>query len=100
MHLPPAGDPSHIVEKTGGGAGFTSYIAMIPARHIAIFFAFTEGNGWKKNVFKEANNILLNLAGLPPLPEEPFKPKSRPRQKRRHQPKQATPAQAPPAQTS
>jgi D-alanyl-D-alanine-carboxypeptidase/D-alanyl-D-alanine-endopeptidase len=83
MHLPPAGDPGHMIEKTGGGAGFTSYIAMVPAHHAAIFFSFAEGTGWKKNVFKEANNILLNLAGLPLLPEEPFKPKARPHSKRR-----------------
>jgi hypothetical protein len=52
---------------------------VLPARHIALFFAFSEGGGWKQNAFKEANNILLNLAGLPPLPEEPFKPRARPR---------------------
>jgi D-alanyl-D-alanine-carboxypeptidase/D-alanyl-D-alanine-endopeptidase len=83
IHLPPVADPNHIIQKTGGGAGFSSYIAMIPARHIAIFFAFAEGTGWKQNVFKVANNILLNLAGLPPAPEEPFKPKVRPRVKHR-----------------
>jgi D-alanyl-D-alanine-carboxypeptidase/D-alanyl-D-alanine-endopeptidase len=86
MHLLPAGDPAHIIEKTGGGAGFSSYIAMLPARHTAIFFSFAEGTGWKENVFKEANNMLLNLAGLPPLPEEPFKPRHKPnaRQGTRH----------------
>jgi len=84
MHLLPANDPSHIIQKTGGGAGFTSYIAFVPARHTAIFFSFAEGAGWKQNVFKEANNMLLDLAGLPPLPEEPFKPKSRPHPKRHH----------------
>jgi D-alanyl-D-alanine-carboxypeptidase/D-alanyl-D-alanine-endopeptidase len=83
MHLLPAGDPAHIIEKTGGGAGFSSYIAVLSARHIALFFAFAEGSGWKQNVFKQANNILLTLAGLPPMPEEPFKPKVRPRPKHR-----------------
>jgi serine-type D-Ala-D-Ala carboxypeptidase/endopeptidase len=98
MHLLPAGDLSHIIEKTGGGAGFSSYIALLPARHIAIFFAFAEGGGWKQNVFKEANNILLSLAGLPPLPEEPFKPRAKPHPKRRRRPAHAaTPS---PAQTS
>jgi D-alanyl-D-alanine-carboxypeptidase/D-alanyl-D-alanine-endopeptidase len=99
MHLMPVGDPSHIIEKTGGGAGFSSYIAMIPARHIAIFFAFAEGTGWKQNVFKEANNMMLNLAGLPPLPEEPARPRHRHRPKPRpkHRP---LAAQEPPAQAS
>jgi D-alanyl-D-alanine-carboxypeptidase/D-alanyl-D-alanine-endopeptidase len=100
MHLLPAGDPSHIIEKTGGGAGFTSYIALIPARHIAIFFAFAEGNGWKQNVFKQANNILLNLAGLRPLPEEPFKPKARPHPRHRRSTPHTRSAQTPPAQAS
>ena len=85
MHLQPIDAPSHIVQKTGGGAGFTSYIAFLPARHIAIFFSFAEGAGWKQNVFKEANNMLLSLAGLPPLPVEPFKPKAKPHLKRRRQ---------------
>jgi D-alanyl-D-alanine-carboxypeptidase/D-alanyl-D-alanine-endopeptidase len=99
MHLPPTGDPSHIIEKTGGGAGFSSYIAMIPARHIALFFAFAEGSGWKQNVFKEANNMMLNLAGLPPQPEEPFKP--RPRRRSRPRLKHRPPAaQEPPSQAS
>lgn len=99
MHLPPTGDPSHIIEKTGGGAGFSSYIAMIPARHIALFFAFAEGSGWKQNVFKEANNMMLNLAGLPPQPEEPFKPRPRHRSRphARHRPPAA---QEPPSQAS
>jgi D-alanyl-D-alanine-carboxypeptidase/D-alanyl-D-alanine-endopeptidase len=103
MRLPAPGDPSQIpaqiIEKTGGGAGFSSYIAMIPSRHIAIFFSFAEGTGWKQNVFKEANNLILNLAGLPPLPEEPFKPKSRHRPRPR--PKRPQPAApAPPEQAS
>jgi D-alanyl-D-alanine-carboxypeptidase/D-alanyl-D-alanine-endopeptidase len=99
MHLPPTGDPSHIIEKTGGGAGFSSYIAMIPARHIALFFAFAEGGGWKTNVFTEANNMMLNLAGLPPLPEEPARPlhRHRSRPRLRHRPPAA---QEPPSQAS
>jgi D-alanyl-D-alanine-carboxypeptidase/D-alanyl-D-alanine-endopeptidase len=94
MDLQSADAPSHIIEKTGGGAGFSSYIAMIPARHTAIFFAFAEGTGWKQNVFKEANNMMLNLAGLPLLPEEPFKPKARPRPRHRRPSTQAPVAQA------
>jgi D-alanyl-D-alanine-carboxypeptidase/D-alanyl-D-alanine-endopeptidase len=90
MHLLPADDPSHIIEKTGGGAGFSSYIAIVPAHHAAIFFSFAEGSGWKQNVFKEANNMLLDLAGLPLLPEEPFKPKVR-----RHPKHRSHSAQAP-----
>ena len=75
MHLGANGDVSHIIEKTGGGAGFTTYIAIHPASHTALFVAMTEGppRAWTPgfNIFKAANNGLLALAGLPPLPNEP-----------------------------
>jgi D-alanyl-D-alanine-carboxypeptidase/D-alanyl-D-alanine-endopeptidase len=77
MHLGANGDISHIIEKTGGGAGFTTYIAIHPASHTALFVAATEGppHAWKEgfNVFRAANNGLLALAGLPPLPDEPMR---------------------------
>ena len=74
MHLLAANDQSHIVEKTGGGAGFTSYIAINHARRTAVFVAATDGpGGWQYNLFKGANNLLLTMAGLPVLPEDPPK---------------------------
>jgi D-alanyl-D-alanine-carboxypeptidase/D-alanyl-D-alanine-endopeptidase len=75
MHLGANGDVSHLIEKTGGGAGFTTYIAIHPASHTALFVAMTEGSahGWEPgfNLFKASNNGLLALAGLPPLPDRP-----------------------------
>ncbi len=72
MHTP--GDAAHtldIVEKTGGGAGFTTYIALDPAHHTGLFVAFTAGTSNNHvNVFKTANDLLLALNGLPPLPVE------------------------------
>lgn len=77
MHLGAKGDVSHVIEKTGGGGGFTTYIAIHPASHTAVFVAMTEGRagGWKPgfNLFKASNNGLLALAGLPPLPERPVR---------------------------
>jgi D-alanyl-D-alanine-carboxypeptidase/D-alanyl-D-alanine-endopeptidase len=74
MHVGGNEDVSHIIEKTGGGAGFTTYIAIHPASHTALFVAITEGPGrrWKDgfNLFKASNDGLLALAGLPPLPVE------------------------------
>lgn len=70
LHLGANTDISHIIEKTGGGAGFTTYIAIHPASHTALFVAMTDGpHGWKPgfNLFKASNNALLDLAGLPPL---------------------------------
>jgi len=69
MHLGAPGDPSEIVEKTGGGAGFQTYIALHHPSRTAIFVAATDGSGeTHENLFKGTNDILLALAGLPPLP--------------------------------
>lgn len=78
IHLSALTDPSHIIQKTGGGAGFTTYIAFNRPRHTAIFVAATGGLVETHfNLFKGANNALLTLAGLPPLPPDPPKPEIR-----------------------
>lgn len=73
MHLGGSDDVNHVIEKTGGGAGFTTYIAIHPASRTALFVAMTEGS-WRDrmpgfNLFKASNNGLLALAGLPPFPD-------------------------------
>jgi D-alanyl-D-alanine-carboxypeptidase/D-alanyl-D-alanine-endopeptidase len=75
IHILPADDPSHIIEKTGGGAGFETYIAINHSRRTAIFLAATDGPiDTHLNLFNAANNLLLAVAGLPPLPTPPPKP--------------------------
>jgi serine-type D-Ala-D-Ala carboxypeptidase/endopeptidase len=75
IHILPVDSPSHIVEKTGGGAGFQTYIAINHARRTAIFLAATDGSvGTHLNLFNAANKLLLAVAGLPPLPPPPPKP--------------------------
>ncbi len=70
-----ADSPSSIVEKTGGGAGFQTYIAINHARQTAIFVAATGGPVASNfNLYQAANNLLLTVAGLPPLPPPPPKP--------------------------
>jgi D-alanyl-D-alanine-carboxypeptidase/D-alanyl-D-alanine-endopeptidase len=72
IHILPTDSPSHIIEKTGGGAGFETYVALNPARHAAIFLAATDGPiDTHLNLFNAANKLLLAVAGLPPLPEPP-----------------------------
>ena len=72
IHLLTADDLSHLVEKTGGGAGFTTYIAINHAHHAALFLAATWGAiDTHYNLFAGANNLLLIMAGLPPLPPPP-----------------------------
>jgi D-alanyl-D-alanine-carboxypeptidase/D-alanyl-D-alanine-endopeptidase len=71
--------PSMVMEKTGGGAGFTTYIALIPRRQTGIFFAVTDGRGGAHiNLYREANNLLAALASVPPLPTPARKRQSRP----------------------
>jgi D-alanyl-D-alanine-carboxypeptidase/D-alanyl-D-alanine-endopeptidase len=79
-----------IIEKTGGGAGFLTYIAMLPAQHIGIFVAATDGAvETHLNLFRNANNVLLSLAGLPtiyipPRPEPPPRTRARARSPRQN----------------
>jgi D-alanyl-D-alanine-carboxypeptidase/D-alanyl-D-alanine-endopeptidase len=75
IHILPVDSPSHIIEKTGGGAGFETYIAINHARNTAIFLAATDGPvDTHLNLFNAANKLLLAVAGLPPLPAPPVKP--------------------------
>jgi D-alanyl-D-alanine-carboxypeptidase/D-alanyl-D-alanine-endopeptidase len=75
IHILPVDSPSHIVEKTGGGAGFQTYIAINHERRTAIFLAATDGSvNTHLNLFNAANKLLLAVAGLPPLPPPPPKP--------------------------
>lgn len=81
IHILPLDSPQHIIQKTGGGAGFSTYIAISQSRHTAIFLAATDGpTDTHLNLFNAANNLLLAVAGLPPLPVPPPKPAA----KRRH----------------
>jgi D-alanyl-D-alanine-carboxypeptidase/D-alanyl-D-alanine-endopeptidase len=81
IHILPVDSPSRIVEKTGGGAGFETYIAINHSRSTAIFVAVTDGPVESHvNLFNEANKLLLAVAGLPPLPP----PAPKPAVKRRH----------------
>jgi D-alanyl-D-alanine-carboxypeptidase/D-alanyl-D-alanine-endopeptidase len=75
IHILPVDSASHLVEKTGGGAGFTTYIAINHSRRTAVFLAATYGAGESHlNIFNAANKVLLAVAGLPPLPPPPIKP--------------------------
>jgi D-alanyl-D-alanine-carboxypeptidase/D-alanyl-D-alanine-endopeptidase len=73
MHLGGSDEVNHVIEKTGGGAGFTTYIAIHPASHTALFVAMTDGSPHDRtpgfNLFKASNNGLLALAGLPAFPD-------------------------------
>jgi serine-type D-Ala-D-Ala carboxypeptidase/endopeptidase len=63
-------DPAGIIEKTGGGAGYTTYIALNSSRHIGIFVAATDGRhaGSKTapEIFQGSNDLLAYLGGFTP----------------------------------
>ena len=71
VHLTQPDDPATIIEKTGGGAGYTTYIALNPARHIGLFVAATEGMHGRGDIFHGSNDILTYLAGITPVPTAP-----------------------------
>ncbi|MCU1226642.1 MAG: D-alanyl-D-alanine- carboxypeptidase/endopeptidase AmpH [Edaphobacter sp.] len=75
IHILSIDSPSHILEKTGGGAGYETYIAINHSRRTAIFLAATDGSFYTHlNLFNAANKLLLAVAGLPSLPPPPPKP--------------------------
>ena len=85
IHILPVDSPSHIIEKTGGGAGFETYIAINHSRQTAIFVAATDGPvDTHLNLYNAANKLLLAVAGLPPLPPPPPKAIGTHMRRRRH----------------
>ncbi len=85
IHILPVDSPSHIIEKTGGGAGFETYIAINHSRRTAIFLAATDGPvDTHLNLFNAANKLLLALADLPPLPPPSRRPAPKHSRARRH----------------
>jgi D-alanyl-D-alanine-carboxypeptidase/D-alanyl-D-alanine-endopeptidase len=86
----PGSNNTDIVEKTGGGAGFLTYIAMLPAQRIGLFLAATNGPAVTHfNLFRNANNVLLTMAGLPSVSIPPPKPPPAPKRKQRTRRRQA-----------
>lgn len=72
MHLDAGDEAFHIIQKTGGGAGFSTYVAIHPASHTALFVAVTDGPPHRPvpgfEFFRASTDGLLALAGLPPMP--------------------------------
>lgn len=85
IHILPLDSDSHIAEKTGGGAGFETYIAINHVRQTAIFIAATDGPvDTHLNLFNAANKLLLAVAGLPPLPPPAPRPVRKHARRRKH----------------
>jgi D-alanyl-D-alanine-carboxypeptidase/D-alanyl-D-alanine-endopeptidase len=81
--------PTVLLEKTGGGAGFGTYIALNRDRQTGIFLAVTEGKGESTtDFFHEGNNLLAALANFPPLPPKVHHPRPARRRRQRAKPRQ------------
>jgi D-alanyl-D-alanine-carboxypeptidase/D-alanyl-D-alanine-endopeptidase len=70
VHLNEPEDPAMIIEKTGGGAGYNTYIALNPGRKIGIFVAATDGLHDGPTIFRGSNEVVTYLAGLTPVLED------------------------------
>jgi D-alanyl-D-alanine-carboxypeptidase/D-alanyl-D-alanine-endopeptidase len=88
------GDPANgsvVMEKTGGGAGFETYIALSPNHQTGVFLAATDGKGKAEiDFFHESNDLLAALANVPPLPPREHKAHPVSKHVRRHPRPRAT----------
>jgi D-alanyl-D-alanine-carboxypeptidase/D-alanyl-D-alanine-endopeptidase len=69
-----APDPGHprLIEKTGGGYGFMTYIVLDPERRIGVFLAMNRMSGVDlKRLAEGANDLVAILGGFHPLPGPP-----------------------------
>ena len=96
--------PSVVMEKTGGGAGFETYIALSPQRQTGIFLAVTEAKGKNKgkgkahvDFYQESNNLLAALAYVPPIPQKVHLARAARKHPKPHGRKRATRPASPPA---
>jgi len=65
---PDAGHP-RLIEKTGGGYGFMTYLVLDPARRIGVFFAMNRMSGGAlRRAALDANDLVAMLGGFPPQP--------------------------------
>jgi D-alanyl-D-alanine-carboxypeptidase/D-alanyl-D-alanine-endopeptidase len=67
IQLDPDGGHPRLIEKTGGGYGFMTYIVLDPARRIGVFLAVNKmGGGRLKRLTADANDLTAELGGFRP----------------------------------
>jgi D-alanyl-D-alanine-carboxypeptidase/D-alanyl-D-alanine-endopeptidase len=63
---PDAGHP-RLIEKTGGGYGFMTYVVLAPAQRIGVFLAMNRmSGGGLARIAGEANDLVATLGGFDP----------------------------------
>jgi D-alanyl-D-alanine-carboxypeptidase/D-alanyl-D-alanine-endopeptidase len=69
IELAPTADHPRVLEKTGGGDGFLTYVVIDPAERIGVFIAFDNMSGHRlKDVADDANKLVGQLGGMTPPP--------------------------------
>jgi D-alanyl-D-alanine-carboxypeptidase/D-alanyl-D-alanine-endopeptidase len=92
IELAPDGGHPRLIEKTGGGYGFMTYVVLDPERRIGVFFAMNRMRGMalKLGALK-ANDLVATLGGFntalavkpaAPAPPRAAPPKPEPKRKR------------------
>jgi D-alanyl-D-alanine-carboxypeptidase/D-alanyl-D-alanine-endopeptidase len=79
IELAPDGGHPRLIEKTGGGYGFMTYVVLDPERRIGVFFAMNRMSGGAlKRGALGANDLVATLGGFDPALAKPAAPPSRP----------------------
>lgn len=67
VYMAPKNGRPGIVQKTGGGGGFITYIAMVPERNVGVFVAITRSSLTRfANMSDGVNDLVSELSGFAP----------------------------------
>jgi D-alanyl-D-alanine-carboxypeptidase/D-alanyl-D-alanine-endopeptidase len=91
IELAPDGGHPRLIEKTGGGYGFMTYVVLDPERRIGVFLAMNRMSGGAlKRAALGANDLVATIGGFDPAlarpaappASKPAPPKAKPKAKR------------------
>jgi len=75
IELAPDGGHPRLIEKTGGGYGFMTYVVLDPERRIGVFFAMNRMRGMALKLgAQKANDLVATLGGFNPALAKPAAP--------------------------
>jgi D-alanyl-D-alanine-carboxypeptidase/D-alanyl-D-alanine-endopeptidase len=65
LELPAAPDHPRVLEKTGGGDGFLTYVVIDPVKRVGVFVAFDNVSGRRMEPVTADANALVAVLGAP-----------------------------------
>jgi serine-type D-Ala-D-Ala carboxypeptidase/endopeptidase len=75
IELAPDGGHPRLIEKTGGGYGFVTYVVLDPERRNGVFFAINRMSGGAlKRLAGKSNDLVATLGGFEPRLARPAAP--------------------------